>query len=106
MVLVLLLTFFLKSYIHIDNVSIDEGYEKFHSGDLKSSVIVGGLSSSTFLLSVKAAVLWITYSLSRNQYSKFIMEFLRSSVPLIKIKLNLLTIKFQSTFFSFFVLNN
>ncbi|ARK31333.1 hypothetical protein [Halalkalibacter krulwichiae] len=106
MVIVLLLTFFLQSYIHIYNVSIDEGYEIFHSDDLKSTGIVGGLSSSTFLIFVQAAVLWITYSLNMNQYSKFIMDLLRSSVPLIKMKLNLITIKFQSTFFSFFVLSN
>lgn len=84
------------SYDHIATKSIDFD---LHIVNERTVFDIGGLNSST-TLPVIYFIVGIAFPKKPSRYNVHIKGLLRSFIPLLIIKRNLITIKFQSTFFS------
>ncbi|MFC0470898.1 hypothetical protein ACFFHM_10420 [Halalkalibacter kiskunsagensis] len=98
-VILLLLAFVLNSYPYDLNERALDGMDVHLSTEANALEGFAGLGQTTFLLFGQAAP-WGHDLKGTNCYSQYMNELLYSYIPLLKTYINLLTIKFQSTFFS------
>ncbi len=83
----------------MDQAPFEINNDVYLATDLDSTVSATVLLSPNLFTFVLAMLWGLTFT-HLNRYTRYIVELLHSFVPLIKTKRNLLTIKYQSTFFS------
>ncbi|GAE27112.1 hypothetical protein JCM9140_3228 [Halalkalibacter wakoensis JCM 9140] len=96
----LLISFILPSFSPLADTGTEAGsFDSPVIAEHANSGNIGGLHSSTSV-SASSLLVGTLYVKIINRYSKLVREFLNSSIPLLKVNGNLITIKFQSSFFS------